>query len=207
MKSSVIFFSFLLAATAFTFSNCDGNKKEASKDEHEQAAHKENLSEATETAETGAPQFTVDADFQRQLSDVFNAYLSLKEAFVSSDAARVSVEAGTSRKSLGQVDMKFLSGVAHNDWMNYRESMELSLKAIETSSDIEAQREAFSHLSENLYKSIKAYGLGGTTAYYEFCPMAFNNQGAYWLSDAEEIRNPYFGDKMLTCGSVKERLK
>ena len=34
--------------------------------------------------------------------------------------------------------------------------------------------------------------------------MAFNNEGAYWLSDAEQIRNPYFGDKMLTCG-VGER--
>jgi hypothetical protein len=36
--------------------------------------------------------------------------------------------------------------------------------------------------------------------------MAFNDQGAYWISDREEIRNPYFGDKMLTCGVVKEEL-
>jgi hypothetical protein len=49
--------------------------------------------------------------------------------------------------------------------------------------------------------------LGGTTAYYEFCPMAFNNSGAYWLSDNAVIRNPYFGDKMLTCGSVEEELR
>jgi Cu(I)/Ag(I) efflux system membrane fusion protein len=37
--------------------------------------------------------------------------------------------------------------------------------------------------------------------------MAFNNEGAYWLSDSEQIRNPYFGDKMLTCGVVKEKLQ
>jgi hypothetical protein len=37
--------------------------------------------------------------------------------------------------------------------------------------------------------------------------MARNNQGGFWLSDDEEIRNPYFGDKMLTCGSVTEKLK
>jgi Cu(I)/Ag(I) efflux system membrane fusion protein len=37
--------------------------------------------------------------------------------------------------------------------------------------------------------------------------MAFNDKGAYWLSDKEAIRNPYFGDKMLTCGSVEETLR
>ncbi len=103
--------------------------------------------------------------------------------------------------------MKLLSGAAHNDWMTYLSPIQTSLKEIEATTDIEAQRKAFSSLSDNLYKSVKAYGLGGEEAFYEFCPMAFNNEGAYWLSDQEQIRNPYFGDKMLTCGSVKEKLK
>jgi Cu(I)/Ag(I) efflux system membrane fusion protein len=37
--------------------------------------------------------------------------------------------------------------------------------------------------------------------------MAFDNKGAYWLSETEEIRNPYFGDVMLGCGETKEILK
>jgi Cu(I)/Ag(I) efflux system membrane fusion protein len=36
--------------------------------------------------------------------------------------------------------------------------------------------------------------------------MAFDNKGAYWLSDQAKIRNPYFGDKMLECGEVKDTL-
>ena len=64
----------------------------------------------------------------------------------------------------------------------------------------------FSTLSDNLYKSVKAFGIGGTDAFYEYCPMAFNNEGGYWLSDNEKIVNPYFGDKMLNCGEVKEKL-
>jgi Cu(I)/Ag(I) efflux system membrane fusion protein len=35
--------------------------------------------------------------------------------------------------------------------------------------------------------------------------MAFDT-GAYWISDSKEIRNPYFGDAMLTCGEVKKEL-
>lgn len=204
MKTKIIFFSLLVATAAFTFSNC-GNKKESH--DHEHAAHDEQASSADKAAEVSSPQFTVDAAFQHQLSNVFNAYVSLKEAFVSSDEARVAAEAAATTKALADTDMKLLTGAAHNDWMTYLAEMETSLKTIESSSDIEVQREAFSNLSDNLYKSIKAYGLGGATAYYEFCPMAFNNEGGYWLSDSEEIKNPYFGDKMLTCGSVKEKLQ
>jgi len=207
MKTKSIFFTLLLTATAFAFSNCSGNKKQESHDDHQEAATEAHATGSDVVGEAAEPQFAVDKKFQQQLAGVFSAYVTLKEAFVSTNAVQVSAEAANIRKALGSTDMKLLSGAAHNDWMNYLGGMEASLKTIESSSHIEVQREAFSTLSENLYKSIKAYGLGGATAYYEFCPMAFNNQGASWLSDAEEIRNPYFGDKMLTCGSVTEKLK
>lgn len=206
MKTKSILFSLLAAAAAFTFVNCGGKKEEAHDHSHD-ATSEEHASGSTAAAEAGKPQFEVDGAFQQQLSGVFNAYVTLKDAFVASDAAKVSAEAATATQALAKADMKLLSGAAHNDWMNYLGGMETSLKEIAAATDIEAQRQAFSTLSDNLYKSIKAYGLGGTTAYYEFCPMAFDNQGAYWLSNEEKIRNPYFGDKMLTCGTVKEKLQ
>ena len=214
MKTRSIFFSLLLAATSFALlSNCSGKKDEATETEaHEDDGHEhddktEHASGSTDAAEASEPQFQVDAAFQNQLGDVFTAYVSLKEAFVSSDASKVKAEASKTQQALAKVDMKKLSGAAHNDWMNYTRGIESSLKEIQGSDDIEAQRKSFSMLSENLYKSIKAFGLGGKSAFYEFCPMAFNNEGAYWISEAEQIRNPYFGDKMLTCGEVKEKLK
>lgn len=206
MKTKSIFFSMLLGATAFTFSNCGGNKKEEAKDEHDHAAM-EHASGSTAAAEATEPQFTVDANFQKQLAGVFTAYVSLKDAFVSSDATKVKAEVSLAQAALGKVDMKLLTDAAHNDWMHYQSGLVSSLKAIQASDDIEVQREAFSDLTLNLYKSIKAYGLGGINAYYDFCPMAFDNQGAFWLSNEDKILNPYFGDKMLTCGEVKEKLK
>jgi hypothetical protein len=131
----------------------------------------------------------------------------LKEAFVASDLQKVKSEASSTSQAVAAVDMKLLTGAAHNDWMSYLTPIQNSLKEIENSADIESQRKSFSTLSENLYKSIKAFGLGGTEAFYEYCPMAFDNEGAYWLSDQTVIRNPYFGDAMLTCGVVKEKLQ
>jgi len=205
MKTKSILFFLLLGATMFAFTNCGGKKGEGH--EHGEGGHTHEEEATATAAEAGEPQFTVDAAFQNQLAGVFTAYVSLKEAFVASDAAKVKAEAAATQSALTKADMKLLSGVAHNDWMTYLGSMESALKEIQSATDIEAQRKSFSTLSNDFYKSIKAFGLGGTTAYYEFCPMAFNNEGAFWLSEAEQIRNPYFGDQMLTCGSVKEKLK
>jgi Cu(I)/Ag(I) efflux system membrane fusion protein len=199
MKARLIFFLFTMVVLTI-LSSCSGGKK--ADHDHEQAAATEET-----TAEAAAPQFDVDDNFQRQLSNVFTAYVSLKDAFVASDPEKVKSQASNTSNAVASVDMKLLTGAAHNDWMNYLTPIQNSLNEMKSASDIEAQRKAFSTLSENLYKSIKAFGLGGTEAFYEFCPMAFNNEGAYWLSDQSVIRNPYFGDAMLTCGEVKEKLK
>jgi hypothetical protein len=201
MKARLIFYSLSFATVVFTLlPNCSGGKKAESDDTQSQATE-EKASDVT------APQFAVNESFQQQLGKVFTSYVSLKDAFVASDTEKVKSQASTTSQAVAAVDMKFLSGAAHNDWMSYLTTIQTSLKEIESAADIEIQRKAFSTLSENLYKSIKAFGLGGTEAFYDFCPMAFNNEGAYWLSDKTAIRNPYFGDAMLTCGVVKETLK
>lgn len=204
MKTRSNFFPTLFAAAALVFlANCSGNQN----GDKDSAPHDENAT-ATGAGEEGAgPRFQVDEKFQEQIASVFTAYLDVKEALVSADATKVSREATETLHTLEKVDMNLVSGPAHHDWMNFREPMKNSLTEIERASGIEAQRKAFSALTAHLYKTIKAFGLGRDEAYYEYCPMAFNNEGAYWLSDDKKIRNPYFGDKMLTCGEVKEKLQ
>lgn len=203
MNQKSILSSLFLVVIVVMAIACSGNKNgdSASHD------HEHQNSSDQEVAESSAPQFDVSKDFQNQLAEVFTSYNALKEAFVESDPDKVKSEAASTSQAVASVDMKLLEGQAHNDWMAYLTPINNALKQIEGSSDIEKQREAFSTVSDNLYKSIKAFGLGGKEAFYEYCPMAFNNEGAYWLSDNEKIRNPYFGDKMLNCGTVKERLR
>lgn len=160
--------------------------------------------------QTEAPEdssmYTATPAFKQQLTQVFNQYVDLKNAFVASDVEKAREEVEQVRVALAQVDAKVLMGEAGMNWAEYVDGMETALMEIEGTQDIEVQRGAFSMLSNNLYTCVKSFGLDGETAYYQFCPMAFNGEGAYWLSDKEEIRNPYFGDKMLTCGKVKETI-
>ena len=207
MKTRSFFLSTLLAATAFAFiSGCSGKSEDGATEAHDGHKTEEHSSPAAGAMEASEPQFRVDDKFQEQLASVFTSYIELKDAFVDTDPKKVQREASETKEALAKVDMKLLSGAAHNDWMNYLAAIQKSVNEIQASDDIETQREAFSTLSDDLYKSIKAFGLNGKEAFYEYCPMAFDNEGGYWLSDQATIRNPYFGEKMLTCGEVKEKL-
>jgi hypothetical protein len=81
-----------------------------------------------------------------------------------------------------------------------------SLAIIAKMGDIEEQRKAFVTVTESVEAMVKDQ-LESGTVYKQFCPMAFGNKGAYWLSNSKDIMNPYFGDKMLKCGRIAEEIK
>ncbi|MEK6781130.1 MAG: efflux RND transporter periplasmic adaptor subunit [Bacteroidota bacterium] len=150
---------------------------------------------------------TVDPKFSQQLKSVLAAYLKVKDALVASDAKSASTQIKDVAAALKGVDMSLLKGDAHMKWMEQLKSMEESVKLIQVSSDIDIQRASFSQLTSALYASIKTFGVKGLHAYYQYCPMAFDSKGAYWISREEQISNPYFGEQMLRCGETKETLK
>jgi hypothetical protein len=64
----------------------------------------------------------------------------------------------------------------------------------------------FSALSESAYGLVKAFG-AGKPVYHVYCSMAKDNEGAMWLSDSRDVKNPYFGKDMLTCGNIEEKIQ
>lgn len=79
---------------------------------------------------------------------------------------------------------------------------------LEQAKDLAAIRKAFYPLSQSLVQLVENFGSSGDSPLYiQFCPMAFENKGATWLADTEEINNPYFGTMMLRCGEVRKQVK
>ncbi len=171
-------------------------------DEGPSQSEKSTSSKATEKSGT-----EIDPAFKVQLTKVYNAYLGMKNSFVATDAKQVSIEAKEVSTALKSVDMDLLKGDAHMAWMEQLKTLNSTIESIAGFKDIEKQREAFFRFNQVFYKSVKQFGLDNTTAYYQYCPMANSDKGAYWLSEIKEIRNPYFGDQMLSCGETKETIK
>ncbi len=80
------------------------------------------------------------------------------------------------------------------------------LAAVKQEKDIEERRKSFQVLSEQLYDLIRTVKYDRAVVYHQYCPMAFNDAGAFWLSNSSDIRNPYLPKKMLICGEVKDSI-
>ncbi|MET7027904.1 DUF3347 domain-containing protein [Sediminicola luteus] len=121
---------------------------------------------------------------------IFHGYMAIKTALTKTDVEGTQTAAKKLTENLDENEME-LKGVAQ--------------EMVKTK-DIGKQRELFATLTskvEQLFKDQLAQG----TIYKQFCPMAFNNTGGCWFSEVSEIRNPYYGDMMLTCGAVKETIQ
>jgi len=149
----------------------------------------------------------ISSKFQSQLKLVFDEYIHLKDALVAEDLNMVVLSTEAMLQDLNEVDMKLLTDDgAHNRWMQLGEEIKSSTTSILNTSDLKEQRNHFKHLSSNLTSAIQSFGIN-KKVYSLYCPMANNNEGAYWLSTETKVLNPYFGDAMLTCGEVKQTIE
>ena len=130
--------------------------------------------------------------FAQTSSNILTAYYGVKEALVADNANAASEKAGELSKALAAADKATLTDKLNTD-----------AKAISKSKDLETQRKHFASLSANMLALAKAIKLSDKPIYQEYCPM----KKAVWLSDDSAIKNPYYGEAMLTCGSVQTTLK
>ncbi len=169
---------------------------------HEGHLGKENLNNTVEAAK----RMVVSSKFQDQLKTVFEDYSMLKTALTNDQSEKAKTAAQTLQKSLSQVDLALLTDKnASNHWSQLEKELKASSNEIAQASDIKTQRNHFISLSAHLINALKAFGIN-QKVYVDFCPMANNNVGAYWLSSEKEIRNPYFGESMQKCGSVTDEV-
>lgn len=135
-----------------------------------------------------------------------DAYYSLKDAFVKSDTALVNPAASAFAEKIAAVDMTTAKAdtTLVETAQQYQQTVTTESKNIVTAAGIDAKRKAFQATSDALFDLLRIVRYSGSKVYQQHCPMAFENAGANWLSSTNEIRNPYFGAKMLECGEVRD---
>ncbi|WP_340201702.1 DUF3347 domain-containing protein [Ascidiimonas sp. W6] len=145
----------------------------------------------TETKEMreSSPRVLVYDYSDKETNKMFINYFKLKDGFVQSNPVLVQKAA-----------LAFASVTTDKN-----KDLKQLVEDIAALDDLEAQRALFAQLTIQLEPLLKEKLLSGII-YKQYCPMAFNNNGGFWFSEKEEIENPYFGDKMLHCGSITEKI-
>lgn len=157
------------------------------------------------TAESEAPIMKIELPqaFQVSFRAALDHYIDMKDAFVESNSKQVSVYAKSTSQKLKTIN---LEGLGKMEKTHLTKSIKM-LDAIGDNPNLENQRAHFVMLNENFVPLAKNIDGLNERLYIKKCPMANNNKGAFWLSNQKEIRNPYYGEQMMTCGSIIDSIQ
>lgn len=176
-------YSYLIIAGLF-LAACNGNPKSTQESTSESV-------EATSVESTDTP--TEGVKFKSKgIQTIYSAYEKLRDALVATDYETAKAFA------------KDLSDALKADESTWQQAS--IADGIMNAGEIEAARAVFSELNNSM-ESVFEGAIESGEINKCFCPMALDNEGASWFSTTKEIKNPYFGDKMLKCGVVKKTIK
>ena len=136
------------------------------------------------------------------IDTIVTSYIGLKNALVGSNGALAK---SRSKELLGALStpVNGLKPTQQKLMAAYVDKLKYDSRHISETTVIDHQREHFQALSKNMFALVSGLKLNSNTLYQQYCPM----KKAAWLSEAIDIRNPYYGDDMLECGKVTATLK
>ena len=160
----------------------------------------------TATSETATTQTTEETKGNSSVKAIVDNYLQLKDALADDNGDRAAKSGNALVESFKEFDKSTLSESEKKSFEDVTEdAIEMAEHIGKNADKIEHQREHFDMLSKDMYEIVKKLG-AGQTLYQAHCPMYNNNKGASWLTASKEIKNPYMGKEMSTCGTIQEEL-
>jgi uncharacterized protein YgfB (UPF0149 family) len=150
---------------------------------------------------------TIETTDTATINNVVAGYLKLKDALAGDNGKAAASGATEMSEAFAKFNEAGLTPEQKKVYADVKDDITEHAEHIaKNGSDIEHQREHFDLLSQDIIDFVKSTGTTHAR-YKDYCPMYNSNKGASWLSKTKDIRNPYLGKKMSTCGEVKEEIK
>ena len=140
-------------------------------------------------------------------NEVISSYIDLKNALAINDSKGAADAGNKMVEAMNKIDKASLTAEKQKVYDDVVDDAKEHAEHIgKNNGNIKHQREHFDMLSKDMYDFVKVFG-AKQTLYQTHCPMYNDNKGATWLSETKDIKNPYMGKEMSTCGEVKEEIK
>ena len=142
--------------------------------------------------------FSVDA--------ILDDYLKLKNALTKDDS-KGAAEAGKKLFStLKNTKGDQVEAALQAQYMTIVDGATKQADQISSgTANIEKQRKDFALLSKDMHDLITMFKTD-KKLYQDYCPMYDQGKSGYWISEIKDIKNPYYGSEMLTCGGITKEL-
>ncbi|PWN65587.1 DUF3347 domain-containing protein [Chryseobacterium viscerum] len=168
---------------------------------HDSAASTEPVSAPVQKAET------VKTEAQSQsftIDPIIKDYLALKNALIADNDKGASNAGKQLLNTLKNVDVKNIPSGKQKEYKEIADDARENAEHIsDNAGKIDHQREHLAFLSKDVSDLVTLFG-SSQKLYQDHCPMFNDGKGAIWISETKAIKNPYYGNQMLNCGSVKK---
>ncbi len=201
--------SILLAVTLFFMAACTNkSNKENNTDTTSEKNNKNNADTAkldNKNVATISASFTnINPTIKSSLATIVTNYLSIKNALSNDKGSEAASASKSMLKSINQLDESLFTAEQKKEFDKVVGDLQENAEHIGDNADkLDHQRFHFASMSDDMYVLVKAFG-AGRIVYHDHCPMFNENKGAMWISETKEIKNPYLGTEMPTCGTVEE---
>jgi len=156
------------------------------------------------TEDEGTPHLDVPESFLRGVNPLVRAYLAAQRALAGDDLEGARAALGAVSEAVDRAETGVLAGRAHERWMDLRAGILRAARGGSQAADLDHARADFGSVSAGLIDFAATFGQAtGATLREVFCPMAFEDRGAAWLQEGEDVANPYFGASKLRCGEIR----
>ena len=144
----------------------------------------------------GAKSFAQDSAQTSRLHKLLASYYTIKDAMVAGNNIAASEGAASFVKNINGISYQLISE-------GNIQALVKNASSIAEVKDIKLQRQLFVNFSSDMTKIAKALKMSSQPVFVQYCPM----KKAYWLSNENAIKNPYYGSSMLTCGKLTDTIK
>lgn len=200
----------LLAIGTLALSSCKENKEQKKSTEtsmqHDMSRMSDsaamgNMATDKEVTVTEAKKSSAD------LTELYSHYTHLTFALSGDDDKEAVSAAKGILASFPKIDKNGFSDEQKKEFAELEASIREHAEHIaDNAGNIDHQREHLDIMSTDFYDLLTDFGTP-KPVYKVFCPMYNDNKGTFWLSDSREVKNPYYGKEMLSCGEVQEEIK
>jgi Protein of unknown function (DUF3347) len=181
--------------------SCKDTKKETSDNiSHSEMNHDNNNDDLVDmNSDSNTMEMNLqDSGAQKIVTD----YMALKDALVATSKDEAAKGGKQLEASLRSFDVSGYTAEQQKELKDIIDDAKEHAEHI-SRSEMDHQREHFKTLSKDIIDLVAITGTE-TTLYQQFCPMY--DKGSAWLSKEKEIKNPYYGSKMLSCGKVQKEI-
>ncbi|HOD10001.1 MAG: DUF3347 domain-containing protein [Flavobacterium sp.] len=173
---------------------------------HEENEKTQELKDTTKLPTNDVKEKVIETKTPFSINAIVANYLKIKNALTKDDAKAAAIAGKSLFNDFNTINSNSLTTTQKKEYLDIADDAKEHAKHIsDNAGKIDHQREHFVTLSKDINDLIKMFGTK-QKLYQDFCPMANDGKGAIWISETKEIKNPFYGSQMLTCGSLKKTL-